>query len=146
MNTPIAVDTYCVRMSPEGRLRLPADWRPLFITAENASLMLAPRAGTHLAMMPLARIRTELNTLKALARRAPADERPGMVSIADVQSFLDAVTEVRIGTGGRFTIPRPLRESIGLTRDVVLAGCLDHAELWPPEKWREVDTRPWPDL
>ena len=41
---------------------------------------------------------------------------------------------------GRITIPTPLLEHASLRRDVVVAGVLDHLELWEPNAWqREID-------
>lgn len=36
---------------------------------------------------------------------------------------------------GRILVPENLRNSAGLTKDVVLAGALDHIEIWSKEKW-----------
>jgi MraZ protein len=36
---------------------------------------------------------------------------------------------------GRITVPENLRESAGITRDVVVIGALDHAEIWSPDRW-----------
>lgn len=36
---------------------------------------------------------------------------------------------------GRITVPGHLREHAGIERDVVVAGALDHGELWSPDRW-----------
>lgn len=38
---------------------------------------------------------------------------------------------------GRVTVPENLRERVGIERDVVVIGSLDHAEIWSPERWDE---------
>jgi MraZ protein len=38
---------------------------------------------------------------------------------------------------GRITVPQKLRDYAEITRDVVIAGAFDHAELWTPERWAE---------
>jgi MraZ protein len=38
---------------------------------------------------------------------------------------------------GRIGVPGNLREYAGVTRDVVVVGALDHAEIWSPERWTE---------
>jgi MraZ protein len=36
---------------------------------------------------------------------------------------------------GRISIPQHLRDHAGIDRDVVVAGVLDHGEVWSPERW-----------
>ena len=43
----------------------------------------------------------------------------------------------RIDTQGRITVPQPLRESVGIQRDVMVVGALDHVEIWDPDKWQQ---------
>ena len=38
---------------------------------------------------------------------------------------------------GRIGVPIQLRDYAGVTRDVVVIGVLDHAEIWSPERWAE---------
>jgi MraZ protein len=38
---------------------------------------------------------------------------------------------------GRITIPGPLAQSAGLGREVVVAGVMDHLEIWNRAAWRE---------
>lgn len=36
---------------------------------------------------------------------------------------------------GRVNVPAKLREHAGVSRDVVVVGAIDHAEIWEPEAW-----------
>jgi transcriptional regulator MraZ len=38
---------------------------------------------------------------------------------------------------GRVPVPAPLAESVGLGREVVVAGVYDHLEIWSRAAWRE---------
>lgn len=38
---------------------------------------------------------------------------------------------------GRITVPLNLREDAGITKEVVVAGALDHGEIWSPERWEQ---------
>lgn len=40
---------------------------------------------------------------------------------------------------GRILIPQILRESAGLTKNVAVVGCNNHAELWDSEEWAAVN-------
>ncbi len=46
------------------------------------------------------------------------------------QAFKDSVDRQ-----GRITVPQHLREHAGITRDVVIAGVGDHAEIWSPDRY-----------
>lgn len=39
---------------------------------------------------------------------------------------------------GRILIPQNLREFAGLTKDVTVVGCNNHAEFWDSESWKTV--------
>lgn len=39
---------------------------------------------------------------------------------------------------GRALIPQNLREFAGLTKNVSVVGCNNHAELWDSESWKEI--------
>jgi MraZ protein len=38
---------------------------------------------------------------------------------------------------GRISVPTGLRQGAGITREVVVIGALDHAEIWEPARWTE---------
>lgn len=38
---------------------------------------------------------------------------------------------------GRFVVPTELREEVGITREVMIVGNGDHAEIWDVEAWNE---------
>ncbi len=135
MDAPIVVSTYRVRLARDGRLRLPTDWRPVFVTTESPVLLLVPQEGTHVTMVPEHRIKLEMKALKAWAKRPCSAGSPGQVSPADARLSVKAAQEIRLGSEGRFTIPRALIDLIGLTGEVMLVGCFDNAEIWPPAKW-----------
>lgn len=133
---PVVVGKHLVHMAVDGRVRLPADWRAIFVTTDTPVLMLVPQEGTHVTMVPECRISKEMKALKAWANRPLTAEQSGNVSFADARASVRAATEVRIGADGRFTVPRALREPVGLAGEIVLVGCFDHAEIWSPEKWQ----------
>lgn len=54
----------------------------------------------------------------------------------DIQRFLFAnAVVVEPDKQGRILIPSSLRESAGLTKDVVVIGVMNKAEIWDKERW-----------
>ena len=47
---------------------------------------------------------------------------------------------------GRILLPQNLRDYAGLTKDVTIVGCNNHAELWDSARWNEIhDAEMTPD-
>ncbi len=38
--------------------------------------------------------------------------------------------------GGRLALPPPLRSLAAIERELIMAGMIDHLELWSPERWQ----------
>jgi MraZ protein len=54
---------------------------------------------------------------------------------AVVRAIVASAHTDEVDRQGRVTVPPHLRELAGITKDVVVTGALDHAELWSPEAW-----------
>jgi MraZ protein len=67
-----------------------------------------------------------------LAQRTNSTEARRFVRRMASKSHTDQVDKQ-----GRITVPQHLREYAGIDKEVVLAGSLDHAEIWSPEGWAE---------
>jgi MraZ protein len=51
--------------------------------------------------------------------------------------FFAGAADVELDKQGRVLLPPVLREYAGLHKDVVLAGVLNHVEIWDKERWQE---------
>ena len=51
--------------------------------------------------------------------------------------FVSGAATCELDKQGRILVPATLREYAGLTKDVILAGSLDHIEVWSKERWAE---------
>ena len=51
--------------------------------------------------------------------------------------FFTGAPPVELDRQGRMVIPAKLLESVGITREVTVAGVYDHLEIWDRVKWRE---------
>lgn len=57
-----------------------------------------------------------------------------------MRTLLANAADCRPDGQGRIVVPERLREYAGLEAGAVLAGALDHIELWNPARWNEVNT------
>ncbi|MBP7828688.1 MAG: hypothetical protein KA248_02085 [Kiritimatiellae bacterium] len=135
----IAVGMYPARLSADGRLRLPTNWRNLFVTSAAPIVLLAPIEKSYLTMVPECRIKMERKAARAAERRPRENDKWQKDRDAVIAGFRLA-REVRIRSGGRFTIPRELRDLVFPSPEVVLAGCFDSAEIWPRDEWEKVES------
>ena len=54
--------------------------------------------------------------------------------------FLSGAVECEIDKQGRFLIPNNLRETAGLTKEVVIIGVGTRIEIWDKEKWNSYNS------
>jgi MraZ protein len=54
-----------------------------------------------------------------------------------VRAIAAGAHQDKVDRQGRITVPTHLRDWAEVTREVVVAGALDHGEIWSPEKWAE---------
>jgi transcriptional regulator MraZ len=71
----------------------------------------------------------ELEAMLKEQRRSDTNAR------AVVRAIAAGAHQDTVDRQGRITVPPHLREWAGVTKDVVVAGALDHGEIWSPEKW-----------
>ena len=50
---------------------------------------------------------------------------------------LSGATVCELDRQGRILLPVTLREFAGIDKDVLLAGMLDHIEIWNEDRWKE---------
>ncbi len=55
--------------------------------------------------------------------------------------LLAGATEAEMDSAGRVLIPEFLKQFAGLTKNVVVAGVGDRAEMWDEKKWNEYSRR-----
>lgn len=51
--------------------------------------------------------------------------------------FLSGAMDCELDSQGRVVVPQKLREYAGISKEVVVIGMVNHAEVWDAEKWRE---------
>ena len=117
--------THTPRLDDKGRMFLPAKFRDemgdsVVITAgQDRCLFLWPEP--------------EFLTLTEALRAAPMTNK----RVRDfVRMFFATASNESADKQGRITIPPPLRQYAGLSRDCVAIGAMNRVELWDPAAWR----------
>jgi MraZ protein len=122
----VFLGTFTPRLDEKGRLFLPAKFRDEL----SAGLVITPGQERCLRVFPMvefARI-TERTREASMALRETRDFHR--------MAFGDAHDEVP-DRQGRVTVPPPLREYAGLTRDCAVVGLNNYLEIWDEPAWRD---------
>ncbi|MGI8869262.1 MAG: division/cell wall cluster transcriptional repressor MraZ [Mycobacteriales bacterium] len=116
--------THQPRLDEKGRLILPARFRDQL--AEGLVVTKGQERCLYVFPMP------EFERVTAALSQAPVTQR----AVRDYSRvfFASASQEVP-DKQGRVTIPPPLRDYAGLSKDCVVIGANAHVEIWATEKW-----------
>lgn len=136
-----AVGNYRVRLGADGRIRLPAEWRGLFGTSKAPVFMLVPKGCNYVKMAPGDRVKKLTRVLKARAKPHIPTDPLRQEMIKDVREVMEGAIYITIRSEGRLTIPRTLIERVGLSGEIVLAGCFDAAQIWSSASWKNEEAR-----
>lgn len=115
------------------RIQVPSKWRPQAEGVEFA-VVVWPKSkeGPCLRVLPPARfakLQAELDSMPNTA------EQKGML-----KRFIGSNTEhVLLDKAGRMCLPEKMMATAGLKDKAVFVGCVDHMEIWSPEKYALVE-------
>jgi len=122
--------TYTRSLDEKQRLAVPKKLREQFGKKELIVLYVAPGTDRSLALY-------SADSFAELANRF-AQVSPNRVDVRNYMRLFYARAEnVPLDGQGRIRIPERLIELGGLTKDVVLLGVQDHAEIWDKQLWDE---------
>jgi MraZ protein len=121
----VFLGTHTPRLDDKGRLALPAKFR----NELEGGLVITKGQERCLFVFPMA----EFTRMTTLLREAPAAPR----SARDYSRvfFASASHEVP-DSQGRITVPPPLRQYAGLTKDCVVIGANSRVEVWDAAAWQ----------
>jgi transcriptional regulator MraZ len=116
------------KIDDKGRLKIPTDFRRLLEERFGQDLFVTSLHGDSALLYPL----PVWEELEERLRKVPSTDRPKARYLARVNYFGQ---QVRLDVQGRILIPQILRESAGMTGDVVVSGELDHLVVWNHERF-----------
>lgn len=127
------------KIDDKGRLKIPTDFRRLLEESFGQDLFVTSLKGDSALLYPL----PVWQELEERLRKVPSTDRPKAHYLARVSYFGQ---QVKLDVQGRILIPQILRESAGMTGDVVVMGELDHLVVWNHERFlRLLDEEPLTD-
>ena len=116
-------------IDPKGRLSIPARYREELVARSMTTLILAE--GDHCVWaFPLDEWQQFEQRLLQHPQLSP--ERRNVVRV-----MVASAKECPLDRAGRALVPPELRDFAGLKRDVMIAGALDHFEIWSRDRWTE---------
>jgi len=114
--------THSYQLDPKGRVSLPVRFREAF--ADGAWLTI----GQDRCLYVFPRVEWERRSDEVSA--SPLSDSDGR---AFARLFFGRSDEAKLDSQGRVTIPQRLRESAGITKEVVVLGVRDRMEIWDRE-------------
>ena len=120
--------THSYQLDPKGRVSLPARFREAFADGvwltigQDGCLYVFPRA--------------EWQRRSDEVASSPLSDADGR---AYSRLFFGSSDEAKLDSQGRVTIPQRLRETVGITKDVVVLGVRDRMEIWDRESYERYE-------
>ena len=120
--------THSYQLDPKGRVSLPARFREAFADGvwltigQDGCLYVFPRA--------------ECQRRSDEGASSPLSDADGR---AYSRLFFGSSDEAKLDSQGRVTIPQRLRETVGITKDVVVLGVRDRMEIWDRESYERYE-------
>lgn len=116
-------------IDPKGRVSIPSRFREV-LSAKGDGRLVITHFDNHLMAYPFDEWRIFEEKMAALP--STNDE------VASFIRYLVAgAVDCEVDKQGRILIPPPLRDSGGLTSEVVLAGALKKFEIWDKKRWHD---------
>ncbi|HVT15677.1 MAG TPA: division/cell wall cluster transcriptional repressor MraZ [Thermoanaerobaculia bacterium] len=118
------------RIDEKGRLKIPTDFRRDLEERYGAELFVTSVVGDSALVYPL----PVWEDIEARLGAIASTDRAKMRFLERVSYFGQ---QVRLDVQGRILIPQILRESAGMSGDVVVSARLDHLEVWNRERFEK---------
>lgn len=122
---------YDHKVDSQGRVPLPAKWRP----DEPSSLSLMAVMIRHAADTEFVMV-LPAEQFDRFSDPICAGDFTDPLKLAERHDYVDRIIELDLDSAGRICLPEEMRISAGLTKDVLFVGCIDRFELWNPNAYQ----------
>jgi len=133
ISRPVFVGIYRLSLEARGRLTLPMDWRPAFACESQSQVYLLAKPDSCLMLLTESYCREQMQKLDATLSLAADENELHRVALRCLGAELHLA---KLDARGRIRIPAEFIREAGLGMDVVVVGCLAHAEVWSSERWQ----------
>lgn len=117
-------------LDPKGRLNIPTRFRDVLREQYNSEMLIVTHWQKCLRAYPVAEWEALEETLLAQGKNQPDFGR-------FVRYLIAGVSECPLDKQGRILLPPALRSGLGIEKDVVVVGMLQHFEIWDKNAWEE---------
>ncbi len=116
----------------KGRVSIPASFRDK-LAANHETSLFATRSlsGRCVEVFPASEWQRLLEKVAGLSQVDPT-------VIAFRRRFISAATELMVDGSGRVLLPPAVRAQLGIDRDVMITGNIEHMEIWDRDTFAEV--------
>ena len=127
---------YRHKLDAKGRLNLPASFRKAL--TKDLVVTLSPKKD-YLMVFDDEGFENWIKSLfEGVRKDGEEGFRPNNLSLANSRKVLHArARNVELDNSGRLGVPSDLRETVSLSKEVVLVGDGDHIEIWDAKRWDE---------
>jgi len=124
--------THAHKMDVKGRVSLPTEFRRVLETVDSAnSVHIVPQFEHDRCHV----VFSEPGFDRMVARHNErAYDDPEEAELAEI-ALVSEAQHVQVDDMGRLVIAKPLRDTIGLDKEVVFVGRASNFEIWAPEAW-----------
>jgi len=122
---------YDHKVDSQGRVPLPAKWRP----DEPSSLSLMAVMIRHASETEFVMV-LPTEQFDRFSDPICRGDFTDPHKLAERHDYVDRIIEVDLDSAGRICLPEEMRLTAGLTKDVLFVGCIDRFEVWNPESYR----------
>ncbi len=119
-------------LDDKNRIRIPKRFRDLF--PEGEPLSFVKYLHGCIAVFPTREFYDRVNYMAAIRSNDPN-------AIIYKRTILCGIVPVDEDSQGRASLPGPLREYAGITKDVITVGMIDYVEIWDADRFKRLVTK-----
>jgi MraZ protein len=121
---------YIHSIDDKGRVKLPLKIKDYLVSNYNDSNLVITNLDKCLVAYPL----EEWKKLEEKALKLPSMQKDVLEFL---RYFFSGACELELDKQDRFLIPAPLKNSMGLTKEIIIVGIINKLEIWDRDLWND---------